>query len=78
MPDHHWVGKASIGVPAGRWDDCLKVIEFGGSWHGQDHYFCEGVGFAKHSSMNILNVAGRIDELWDLVDYEIPPVIPVP
>ena len=73
-----WEDSGSVRVAAGAWDECIQLGEFGGAMHGQGHIYCSGVGFVKHSSVTLFSMAGYWAGLWDLIDYEIPPIVPVP
>lgn len=66
-----------VDVPAGRHEDCVEIehVISAGSW--ERARFCAGVGLVWYAYGG-LQRPHCVTELWELVDYEIPPLVPVP
>lgn len=70
---------APVTVPAGRFADCFVIGEIARAGSGVDHWLCPGTGFARHESAACGPGAffGRFT-MYELMDVQIPPLVPVP
>lgn len=67
----------AVAVAAGRFEGCVQVQHVISAGSGERARFCPGVGLVWYSYGG-LGGSRCHAELWELVDYEIPPLVPVP
>lgn len=67
----------SVTVPAGHFEDCYVMIENAGARNLFAHWLCPGVGFVRHELPSCTS-DGSGYTVYELTNYNIPPIIPLP
>jgi hypothetical protein len=77
-PDVDWSTRerAPIDAPYGHFDSCYAVLEEG-SAGSTTHWTCPGVGEVRREVASCSQGGGAF-WLYELIDYHIPPIVPVP
>jgi hypothetical protein len=75
----HWSteGQASVEVPLGRFDGCYAIRAVGDMMNSPTHWTCPGVGVVRSERSGCYTWGGGF-KLYELLDFDIPPIVPVP
>lgn len=75
--DWRTLGQASIDVPAGHFDGCIALNGMVGVSSAETDWTCPGVGVVRREAGTCRTMGGG-QALYELLDYDIPPIVPVP
>ena len=70
-------GDATVQTPAGTFQGCYKTGWITSASTGNSMWHCPFVGVVRIHHGGVQGMA-TLGDHWDLVDYEIPPVVSVP
>lgn len=68
-------GRATLDVPAGRFDGCIALLGYLDDRQGATHWTCPRVGVVRHELPGYTFAGGGF-ALYELIDYYIPPIVP--
>jgi hypothetical protein len=71
------IGQESITVPAGTFNNCHVLSMETTFRNGSTHWLCPGVGVVRKEEP-ACGSFGAGFELYELIDYDIPPIVPLP
>jgi hypothetical protein len=70
-------GRESIVVPRGRFDGCIAVMGSSGPMNVDTYWTCPGIGVVRLEGPGCHTMGGGF-ALYELIDYDIPPIVPLP